>query len=223
MNKLDEAVSRLSAELDSKSDWALKKVKTSKALDKLLNASMKKIFHPKFYRKIKKEVNKKIRVREANVGDVLLGKYASNAVAWVAHGPLSSSTIYIEKAYLEKESKGFLIKTILHEIVHILQNQKKFFFFFQKFPELREVSKNMGRILRENLKEGYDISQFFGFPRKVDIGSDTLETIAYIIAPHKLKLSLLNIEGKKALVKYLNTAKIFNLKSDFWKKRLRIS
>ena len=220
---MDKVLLELSAEISSRSDWALKKVKNNELLNKLLDESMKKIFSNSFYSKIQKEVKKKITIREANLLDIARGRYLKGAVAFVAWGPLGTSTIYIDKKYLEKRDKKYLIKILVHELIHVFQSKKKFFIFFRKFPELRDNSIELEDLIDENLKEGVDIAQFFGYKKGRSLGMNEHEVIAYIISsPNKPRLNLLAPGGKAKLIKGLKSFNMFNLKSKYWKERLKI-
>ena len=219
---MEQVIQELTAEINPRSQWALKKVKDNEMLNKLLDESLKKIFSKTFYSKIKKEITKKIKIREANLLDVITGRYAKNAYAFVSPGPLGTNTIYIERKYLHRKSKDFLVNIILHELLHIMQNSKRFLFFFNKFPELRQDSLVLEEIIKKNLKKDIDFEQFFGYNKGQNIGDGEFETIAHMIAPNKLRLGYLVSGGKKRLIKGIKSFNIFNLRSSFWKERLNI-
>ena len=191
-------------------------------LNKVFDLALKEIFTKRFYDKIQSQI-KKIKIKEYDLltyfYNFLIGEALEKRAGYVRFNRFfSTGKINISKNYTKTIKKIKII--ILHEFIHILQSQK-FLYFFNRIREFEEHSKRISDILEKNIKEGVDLSNFFGYVSGA-INNFDIEAVAYLVSSEgKLRWNFLEKNGKKELTKELKRANIFNINSKYWKERLR--
>ena len=205
---------------------------TKKDFQKVFDDAIKEIFTDRYYNKIKRRI-KKVKIK--NVGFLthifsLLGILSRSKTQSLAYVNMKrDKTIRIPRHGI-KFSKEQLKELILHEFLHVIQLHELKTEF--KKREFIEHSKNINRIIQENLKNGKDLDDFFSnipFSFHPRAGNKNYELLAYLInskgnnnsiVGYDVDWNILKPGGKKELINELKKANIFNINSKHWKKIL---
>lgn len=179
------------------------KIGQNPEIEKLFNAGLEQVFNSSYVNKINNIMKKRINIKEKVFNE-------KDVVAFV-----QGNSIYINKPQFYAKSKKEQIKYLLHEFLHLLNNSKKFI-FFNKFKELKQVSKELWKIV----KEYTDNPGMFLTGKKVRASYlNNQEAMSYLMND-KIQWKYISAEGRKKFINILQSANIFNLEHPFWKKRL---
>lgn len=175
-------------------------------LEAVFNEALKEVFSKNFLDKIEKIIDNKIVLKKAKIRN-------KDEIAWVS----SPGEISVNKDEFDKRSRSQQIKYLLHEFIHVLQLSKSFI-FFKKFKEISELSYLLDKIVKTNLVKDYSV---FLTSRNVNLGNaGKYEIISYLMND-SIDWSALKEEGRTQFIHALKTSGLFNLESNFWKKRLK--
>jgi hypothetical protein len=175
----------------------------SPKLESLFNEAIKEVFSSAYFNKIEKDLAKKIGMKKVKLKD--------NKVAAYTMG----STIYVNEPYFESISPKKQMDYLLHEFIHILQKSKKFF-LLSSFKELNSLGIKLWKIVKKESKN----------PGKFLTNKDTpshlinkYEVIAYLMN-NSINWNEISSDGRRQFKNLLKSSGLFNLSSNFWKKRL---
>lgn len=124
--------------------------------------------------------------------------------------------IYVNKQIFYSKNKADQIRFLLHEFMHVLMN-KKSFLIQRQFKELHDLSQELYEIVKKSLVKPMSVF-LTGEEQKIPT-MDTQEIISYLMNG-KINFNALSLEGKRKFIKTLLNSGIFNLQSNFWKRRL---
>lgn len=162
------------------------------------------MFSNSYLKKINKFIRNKVVVVDAQDKN-------ERIVAWNI-----GTKIYVNKQIFYSKNKTDQIRFLLHEFMHVLMN-KKSFLIQRQFKELHDLSQELYEIVNKSLVKPMSVF-LTGEEQKIPT-MDTQEIISYLMNG-KISFNALTPEGKKKFIKTLVNSGIFNLQSDFWKRRL---
>ena len=162
------------------------------------------VFSPAYLTKIKENLKKNIRIKEKDFKD-------PSRVAYV-----EGKTIYVNKPIFDSLSQKDRTNYLMHEFIHIMQNIRNFF-ILKTFKEVFNLGKELYAISKEHV-DGH-ISEFLT-GKKQKVGNPKLEIISYLMNGN-INWSKMSKEGKERFIKSLDDSNIFNLRTSFWRERLK--
>ena len=166
-------------------------------LNKLFRQTLNEIFSPIFLKKID-------RVFDTSLNFSYFKK-RTNVMCYT-----QGTKIYINRPMFESTPKEKAMNYIMHEMFHVLINTGK-------FQELKIVQNNLASIVSKAVKKE-NISEFLT-GKKQDIHSYWQgETLSYL-CNNSIKWDAAILGTKKAYYITLKQSGLFNLGSNFWKKR----
>lgn len=172
-------------------------------IEEIFNEALKQIFAPAYLNKIENTLLNRIDIKEKRAN--------SNTVAWN-----KGMKIFVNKNEFDKRGTSAKIKYLLHEFLHVLQHSRKGI-FFKQFKEMSNLSKKLYDIAKKYTENVGEFLTGKNVPAKF-INHE--ETLSYLMND-SFNWSKINSEGKKKFLEELKKSGIFNLNTDFWKKRLR--
>jgi hypothetical protein len=173
-------------------------------LEQNFNFALGLVFNFNYLKKINEFVNKKVKIVEAENKN-------GNIVAWNI-----GTTIYVNKQIFYAKAKSDQIRFLLHEFMHVLMN-KRSFFIKKQFQELQDLSDKLYKIVKANLEKPIEV--FLTGQKQAIPTIDQQEIVSYLMNG-KIDWSALSLKGRKEFIRALKESNIFNLQSNFWKKRL---
>lgn len=174
------------------------------SIEKTFNHALELVFSNSYLKKINKFIRNKVVVVDAQDKN-------ERIVAWNI-----GTKIYVNKQIFYSKNKTDQIRFLLHEFMHVLMN-KKSFLIQRQFKELHDLSQELYEIVNKSLVKPMSVF-LTGEEQKIPT-MDTQEIISYLMNG-KISFNALTPEGKKKFIKTLVNSGIFNLHSDFWKRRL---
>jgi hypothetical protein len=172
-------------------------------LDRLFNYALNQMFQKWYLDKINEKISNAIKIIEV--------KDKRQIVGWQ-----KGNSIYINAPLFYAKPINLQIRYLLHEFVHLLQKSENFI-FFKKFKELDDLGKNLQTIVNNNLIQSLPV---FLTGKEQELPTKTYEEILAYLMNDKIKWDALKPEGRRQFIKLLKQSNLFNLKTDFWQKRL---
>jgi len=172
------------------------------SLSEIFNVALTQVFSQEYLKKINSVLKKRIGL-----------KYISEREDINAYN--KGNVIYVNKNNFEKLDSKQQVRTLLHEFIHILQNSKKFLIFFRQFKEIHNLSKELGKIVKNSLIE--PISVFLN-SRYVKALDTDYEIIPYLMSGN-INWKAISPAGRRDIKIALKNSGIFNLHHQFWVKR----
>jgi hypothetical protein len=173
-------------------------------INNLFNAALKQVFNRQYLAKIENVIDKKIKIKEVHDRN-------PNVIAYSI-----GSTIYINKKEFYRLPLINQIKYVLHEFIHVMQNNKRFF-IIRGLKELHELTNRLNDAVQGNLLKPYSV---FLTKKNTKIGEGgKYEILAYIMN-NSIDWDALSTEGRKKFLQALEDSNILNLESPFWKSRI---
>lgn len=173
-------------------------------LHKDFGNALLQVFSSNYLVKIKDNLKKNIQIKEKDFKD-------PSKVAYV-----EGKTIYVNKPIFDNLSQKDRTKYLMHEFIHIMQNVRNFF-ILKTFKEVFDLGKELYSIAKKHTS-GH-ISEFLT-GQKQKIGNPKLEIISYLMNGD-INWSKISKEGKVEFLEALNESNIFNLRTSFWRERLK--
>lgn len=173
-------------------------------LNTLFNNYLKQIFSPSFYAVIDNHFKNRISFKEVSEEN-------KSVVAYTI-----GNTIYVNKPVFYSKNANKAILFILHEFIHILQNSKSFF-VVNKFGSIKKLENSLYLLVKQNLVKPY--SQFLTNENQKLHSSGKSEILSYQMN-NSVDWTAVKPGTKEAYKKILADSGLFNLNSDFWRKRL---
>lgn len=174
-------------------------------LSSLFNDSLKQVFRPYYIRRIDNALKKKIKLKETTHKN-------PNVIAYSV-----GRAIYINKNTFYNLDRKEQIKYLLHEFLHILQNNRRFL-FFKGFNEINVLTNRLYKIAKEHLVKPFVI---FLTGRNINVGPGGKHEIIAYLMNNSIDWSALDQKGKRLFKEEMRRPGIFNLQHQFWNKRLR--
>jgi hypothetical protein len=174
-------------------------------INNLFNVALKQIFNRQYLARIENTINKKIKIKEVNDRN-------PNVIAYSI-----SSTIYINKKEFYKLPLIHQIKYILHEFIHVMQNNRRFF-ILRGLKELHDLTNRLNDAVQGNLVKPYSV---FLTKKDTKIGEGGKYEILPYVMNNAIDWDALNTEGRKKFLQALEDSNILNLESPFWKSRIK--
>ena len=170
---------------------------------------MKQAFSPSFIKEIEDKINKRLKIKEQNLGNGIEAATGSKSAIII-------NPIEFNKFTLKKQ-----IGILLHEFIHVLQLSKRFF-VFNKFKELKNLTNKLYNIVKGSLIKPFTFQMFLNRERAgTGLGSGKeMEIIAYLMND-RLRWKAITPQGRKAFLQALKDSGLFNLNHEFWKQRIR--
>lgn len=175
------------------------KLKTKdEKINKVFSYYMKQVFSNSFLNKINSSLNEELIANDF--------KKNTNIVAYTI-----GTKLYINSPEFYKLSTEKAMTYVMHEMIHILQNIPAFKRYFNA------VEDSLYKCVKSNLKTSMDI---FLTGKKQNIHSKEKDEILTYAMNNSLTWSAVNEGTKEKYKKILKDSGMFNLESQFWKKRL---
>ena len=177
-------------------------------LNNILNKTLKEIFNPTYYNKIKNIVRRKISIVPVK------GK-GRNFYAFYTGG--NKISVNRDLFFSEKLTDEQRVSILSHEFIHLLQRNKKFF-LIKNFKQIHNLGKKLRVIVRQYAPNP---TLFLTGKKHITLGAGNLlyEIVPYLIMG-TVNWNHIDDSGEKLVLKILRESRVFNLQSDFWKKRL---
>lgn len=167
------------------------------ALDNLFTKYMSEVFSPSFLKKINRQYNTKINLRDF--------RERSNVMAYT-----QGTRIYVNRPMFLQTPKDKAMNYIMHELFHVLINSGR-------FPELSELNKKLITIVSNGVEKD-KISDFFTGKHQ-NIHSDWHGECINYLCNNSINWDVGVVGIKEAYKETLEESGLFNMTSSFWKKR----
>lgn len=174
----------------------------SPELSKLFNKALQQIFTPSYLSQI-----------ASKIGDYLDIKEVEEDSSIVAYNV--GSRIFVNKNEFYNNSTNAQARYLLHEFIHVLQRKRGV--FLSRFKDIRKLTNNLHKILKEHLKQPLSV---FLTGKNQDLGSGGKWEIVSYFMNDSIEWGAIDDEGKTKIVSEIKNSGIFNTNSPFWKKRL---
>jgi hypothetical protein len=172
-------------------------------INNLFNVALKQIFNRQYLARIENIINKKIKIKEVHDRN-------PNVIAYSI-----GSTIYINKKEFYRLPLDHQIKYVLHEFVHTMQNNRRFF-ILKGLKELHDLTNRLSDAVQGNLLKPYSV---FLTKKNTKIGEGGKYEIFAYLMNNSIDWNALNTEGRKKFLQALEDSNVLNLESPFWKAR----
>lgn len=166
-------------------------------LDKLFRHALNEVFSAMYVKKIDRLFNTTLKFSSFN--------QRTNIMCYT-----QGLKIYINRPLFKNTTKEKAMDYIMHEMFHVLTNSGK-------FPELSILQKKLAVIVSKNVKKT-DIAEFFS-GKKQNIHSVWQGEVLSYLCNNAIKWDKAKKDTKKLYYNELKESNIFNLESNFWKKR----
>lgn len=175
-----------------------------KQLNILFDNYLSQVFSPSFKKRIDETLKDRISFKE------VVDK-TKNVVAYTM-----GNTIYINSPvfYSKNINKGILF--LLHEFIHILQNSKSFF-IINKFNDIKNTEAQLYSLVQKNLIKPYSV---FLTGKNQNLHSSGKDEVLTYQMNNSIDWSAVKEGTKEKYIQILKQSKLFNLNSNFWKKRI---
>lgn len=172
-------------------------------LNSIFNFALQQVFQKWYLDKIDDKIKSEVKVEEV--------RDKRSIVGWQ-----SGKKIYINAPLFYAKPVNLQIRYLLHEFLHLLQKSKKFI-FLKQFKELDTLGKNLLIIVKQNLLQSLSM---FLTGKDQELPTDSYEEVLAYLMNDKINWNALKPEGRRQFISLLKQSNIFNLKSDFWQRRL---
>jgi len=172
-------------------------------LTNYFNIALKYVFNQQFLNKIENMIKRRIHLKEVRTNKKFIAYNVGN-------------TIVVNLNEFEKLSTQKRIEYLLHEFIHMLQ-RKKYFLFFRRFKEIVKLTKELKRIVKNDLTKPLSV---FLTGKNVDIGAGGYNEILAYLMNNTIDWSALTFQGRRELKEAIRKSGLFNLNTSFWRKRL---
>ena len=139
-----------------------------------------------------------------------------NEVAWID----GFNVIYVNPQPFYSLTKEKQVSTLLHEFIHLLHSSRKFL-FFNKFPEVKKLTKSLYIIVKNGLTQGSTLGSFIANRKDVSLKYLNKEEILAYLMTGSINWNAITKEAKEKVIQELKDSNMFNLTSNFWIKRLK--
>lgn len=196
------------------SDYLLEEVQLAtesdniKNLQKIFNYGLKQVYSESFLPKVEEAIKNKVRLREKVSSKI-------NEVAWIDN----FNVIYINPPPFYSQTKENQVRIILHEFIHLLHSSRKFL-FFKNFPEMKKLSSFLFRRVKSGLNRGSSVGEFLANKKNASSKYINREEVLAYLMTGSVNWNSITKEAKEDIIKALQDSGMFNLSSDFWRKRL---
>lgn len=172
-------------------------------INELFNYALGQMFQKWYLDKINEKIYNMVKIEEI--------RDKRNIVAWQKGGK-----IFVNAPVFYAKQTKLQVRYLLHEFLHVLQRNKKLL-FFRQFKELDDLGRKLNIIVRGNLVKPLSV---FLTGKNVDLPTDSQEEILAYLMNDKIDWSAIKPEARRAFINELEKSRIFNLKTDFWQRRL---
>lgn len=180
------------------------KIGNDEDIESAFNKALELVFTPLYLNKIEKNILDRVKIVDDEDRN-------QNIVAWNI-----GTTIYVNKQVFYSKQKADQIRFLLHEFSHVLMN-KKSFLIQRQFKDLHDLSDRLYKIVSKTLNK--PLSVFLTSTNQNLPTKDKQEIISYLMNG-KIDWSAISKEGRIEFIKELRKSNIFNLQTNFWRKRL---
>jgi len=180
-----------------------------KNLEKIFNYGLKQVYEQSFLTKIEEQIKEVVRIRERPSKRI-------NEVAWID----GFNVIYVNPQPFYSLTKEKQVSTLLHEFIHLLHSSRKFL-FFNKFPEVKKLTKSLYIIVKNGLTQGSTLGSFIANRKDVSLKYLNKEEILAYLMTGSINWNAITKEAKEKVIQELKDSNMFNLTSNFWIKRLK--
>lgn len=168
-------------------------------------SSLRLVFSEAYLNKIKSIMKKDIRIKSKDFGKPDKSAYTVGR------------TIYINTPIFERLDPKQRTDILLHEFIHVIQNTKNFF-ILRAFKEVFTLGNELYKIAERHIKNG-SLSEFLTGSKTAKIGNPKTEIVGYLMNG-AIDWTVISEKGRERFIAALDKSGMFNLKSDFWHKRL---
>lgn len=169
---------------------------SDKQLDRDFKAALAQVFSPQFLSKINRLFNVTLKLKNF--------KERTNVMCYTV-----GTSIYVNAPLFKNTPHSKAVNYLLHELIHVLMNTKR-------FPELNKLQSSLVGIVRAYVEYGKESDFLTGKHQNLH-STWKGEVINYLFNDSiNWKISS---KIKDAYYKALEESGIFNLSSNFWKKR----
>lgn len=178
-------------------------------IEKFFNIALKQAFSQSFMNDIESKLHKRLKIKEQNLG---IGIEAATA---------NKNAIIINPIEFNKLNLKKQIGVLLHEFIHVLQLNKRFF-IFNKFKQLKHLTKILYNIVKATLIKPFTFELFLNKERSgTGLGAGKeMEIIAYLMND-RLRWKTITLQGRNEFFKAIKNSGLFNLNHTFWKQRIK--
>lgn len=174
------------------------------SIEKMFNHALNLVFSTSYLNKINKFVKDKVTIIDAQDKN-------ERIVAWNI-----GTKIYVNKQIFYSKKKSDQLRFLLHEFMHVLMN-KKSFLVQRQFKDLHDLSQELYNIVKKGLTKPMSVF-LTGEEQKIPT-MDTQEIISYLMNG-KVDFSAISPQAKNQFIAVLKNSNMFNLQSNFWRRRL---
>lgn len=174
------------------------------SIEKMFNHALNLVFSTSYLNKINKFVKDKVTIIDAQDKN-------ERIVAWNI-----GTKIYVNKQIFYSKKKSDQLRFLLHEFMHVLMN-KKSFLVQRQFKDLHDLSQELYNIVKKGLTKPMSVF-LTGEEQKIPT-MDTQEIISYLMNG-KVDFSAISPQAKNQFFITLKNSNMFNLQSNFWRRRL---
>lgn len=171
---------------------------SEKALDELFKRYLKEVFSAAYLNKINRRINTTIKLRNF--------RERTNVMAYA-----QGTKIFINKPLFDTVPKDRGVDYIMHEMFHVLSNTGK-------FPEIVKVNNELVSVVANAVPRD-KVSDFFTGKHQNIYSNWKGEALSYL-CNNSINWDIAVPGTKLAYKNILEESGIFNMESNFWKKRI---